>query len=1289
MPMRQDDNAQCYYNEDFEQHATDVGRTWMIEYIAQGNCLLYVNHLHGETDRCPNMESYTYSAYWGYRAYQILLKTEYNTNPENTDDCRCDFEKSSAGRSAWANDNYGSEGDNIVNQHFISTVGKKYYYTYGVQLTAPNNLVSSFKKPAQGNAIRYEWGVEREFNGNVIQIGAWFDDDTFLNAEGPNRQIGLQSYTKGSSGEEVPFKTYFVKQYPSNAIPHLQMRFTGTDFAGLLDEAIVTCAQDDTCEGVNLMNKRSEETHSSAYVTSIAISTNLLLSEGDDFIVYAFGNTDGEVKVPVELTAFIDYNLVTATAVEKTSGTYHVNLLVNSGECDTLAGDHDFESVDSNDYAGGCTAYHDGGGTETCCRSESVRSNAANPISCPQYGASKKYEWSCCNQAIWRQWWCEYPTKRYRYNSRETTVACSAANPCLVYEEPDLENLVSQDYCSSLLLFGMQSQNPPPTNAPKGCSVKEVGGTTYVFYSDPSAAAEPYPCGNDGWDCVEYGGVSEVTSDTQTMRLTVVYEAPSFLGSTSNTRTTTSLLTEANCNQLCQDENYFFAQTSADSCVCKKIMKTTDPSNVWEAGDCLPGFWKNEAEQYRSDCNPFCCETCGVGKYVDEGYQYTQVPCQDCPAGRIGVGIAAAHTNSNSHAYDKACFQCPPGRYVGTDQLTCEACGVGRYTPNSNRVCTDCPGGTYNDEKALDATTCKNCAAGNDYTKTSCTACAAGKYNNRITSNNNNNPCEKCDYNSYQDATGQSSCKDCGYSTTGCTNQRKHVHFGTNQIDGATSSSHCSVDVCGCGYYTNGGSFSGTRLATNSPKPTCSPCPAGKYGKNNNYFQTQSVHCTSCNSGANNYQDQTAQLSCKTCSAAGHVITMTNSNPPQATPDNGAKYCLACPVGRASQQTTRTLPCSDCQAGYYGDVVMNGITKESGSNNYVQCKTCANGNYLDANIKATSCTQCEKGKALLTSNAQDKTTCPSCALGKFVTSNGANSVAIGGVYCTDCANGKYNDDPVNDRTCKICGESFLNSGVTLTSLFHSHGLFKNGNGVGDGTTTGATHCTACPNGKGTTIKTSDIFLSWCENCPIGMYGVSGGGCEWCALGRFTSAAGEVGSSSCDEVCGAGSYGVDLDQAFGGDLNEPHKLGDDDDAIIVYGTKNYVDYSNMISVLVEDNICAVCPAGKYNDADDGGIETCNLCKKNQFVSADKTTCYDCPAGRGTVTSNSPHINNFLSTFPCSSGSLVGASETYSCYVCAEGYEADGYIGGYTFAFEPVDTCYQQGSINLLTVAMRQI
>ena len=140
---------------------------------------------------------------------------------------------------------------------------------------------------------------------------------------------------------------------------------------------------------------------------------------------------------------------------------------------------------------------------------------------------------------------------------------------------------------------------------------------------------------------------------------------------------------------------------------------------------------------------------CGAGQYL------SGATCAPCQAGR--------YQNSTSHT-QTSCPCCPAGTYQNlTGQTTCKTCPANATCNGTCNTTFTCNTGY---KKNASGTACEPivCGVGQYLSGSTCVPCQAGRYQNAPSHSNTTCPC--CADGSYQDNTGQTSCKNCPANAT-------------------------------------------------------------------------------------------------------------------------------------------------------------------------------------------------------------------------------------------------------------------------------------------------------------------------------------------------------------------------------------------------------------------------------------------------------------------------------------------------------------------------------------------
>lgn len=220
-------------------------------------------------------------------------------------------------------------------------------------------------------------------------------------------------------------------------------------------------------------------------------------------------------------------------------------------------------------------------------------------------------------------------------------------------------------------------------------------------------------------------------------------------------------------------------------CVSCPIGYGSAQSNQEQCGECLAGFYSGGAstclecagKDYQNERGQASCKTCHVQKI-------SPTTCEACPAGSFLTGNAceACPAGYWSSSQQTSCTQCAHGLYQDqpgqtqckkcaagsfqdrTGQNGCELCRRGTFQANGGqKMCVDCPMGRY--QSFSGKSTCEVCPSGRTSTvaglksASGCTDCPVGKYSL-------DGHCVDCHESTYQDESGQASCKTCPSNTT-------------------------------------------------------------------------------------------------------------------------------------------------------------------------------------------------------------------------------------------------------------------------------------------------------------------------------------------------------------------------------------------------------------------------------------------------------------------------------------------------------------------------------------------
>ena len=648
-----------------------------------------------------------------------------------------------------------------------------------------------------------------------------------------------------------------------------------------------------------------------------------------------------------------------------------------------------------------------------------------------------------------------------------------------------------------------------------------------------------------------------------------------------------------------------------------------------------------QAGTYQDQTGESTCKTCATGRFSSSRKSSCDLDSTTCPKGTIASGTATACTSCAAGKYNDATGKTACKTCVGfpnADQSACLQQNV--YGERTSGLCTD--GGSYIGTK-------EDCSEGSDalewsalidsrlvaglpagcYLKTSSSGSANGVYFNTKPSPCTVYPCNRvaigtavpctsfykclckvtCLAGTYQDQTGQTTCKPCAPGLY-------------NNHDGRSSCQSCAT-----GQYSTLGKPNCDYEVTTCPKGTyasgkaaCTSCVAGKY--NDAIGQTD---CKTCTPGK--YNDLTGQISesnCKTCASdkepTGDQLACVLIG--EQAPVAGG---IVCQVGTYQDQTGQTT-CKSCKAGQYNT-----------QNGRLSCEPCATGTYTDL-IKQTSCkSNCIAGSYI----KADQSACLPCPQGKFQNQEAKYS-------CIDCGPGKYNDQTggKNENNCRDCKNGKYNSltGQTLESSC------KDDCTAGSYIPSDKSSCTTCPEGQ----YQDESNEPSCKSCVTGKYSDAIGqpsktSCKSCMNGKYTD---ETGQASCKDNCNAGSY-ILADKSACSECDEG-RFQDENSQLVcrdcVLG--QYSDSPKQISCKHD------CSAGSYITSDK---TACSHCAKGKWQNLDdQSNCIKCLEGTYNDEEGRSSLTDCLDCAVGRYNDETGRTNKSDCRACPKGYEIRGNV-----------------------------
>ena len=258
-----------------------------------------------------------------------------------------------------------------------------------------------------------------------------------------------------------------------------------------------------------------------------------------------------------------------------------------------------------------------------------------------------------------------------------------------------------------------------------------------------------------------------------------------------------------------------------------------------------------------------------------------------------------------------------------------------------------------------------------------------------------------------------------------------------------------------------------------------------------------------------------------------------------------------------------------------------------------------------------------------------------------------------GGTCTNCEEGRYSDEPVNEckicpngryqheagkTSCLLCPLGQVSSTESVSCTKCELGTYSNVHDVSAclgcpkaryQNSEGGTFCIPCPRGRyENTGKTRMVALEQCIVCGRGRYSTKNASqtvtdCQYCALGKYND---NYAASSC-KPCSAGREA----EGEGSSLCTVCDIG---------------------KVRVDPAVrCASCHSNDTYAAADG--ETCRTCGPGKFVSNDRAGCSPCAKGTYSEVEGLP-IGS--SCTPCPAGRYglsEGLASRDACVACAAG------------------------------------
>ncbi|XP_071497018.1 uncharacterized protein [Diadema antillarum] len=707
---------------------------------------------------------------------------------------------------------------------------------------------------------------------------------------------------------------------------------------------------------------------------------------------------------------------------------------------------------------------------------------------------------------------------------------------------------------------------------------------------------------------------------------------------------------------------------SLDDCtVCDPGKYCAYEGNTTYTGDCdegyfcIQGAWTAQPNDFDNYTDGDClCPSITTGGRCQPGYY--------CPRGSSEPQECTEGNYCDIEGLADVAGLCMEGYYcIGTavrpdptDGITGDICPRGRFCGNGTGANPSrCPAGTYSNATGLKREgQCLQCTPGyycEDPGLTEPTApCDEGFYCPLGQSSSSPYPCGEgyyclqgsanetaCESGTYQDQTGQSSCKVC---------------YGGYYCDvGDAPISDFTIYECPVGYYCPNGTEFSTQYA----------CPAGTYNPSTRLERVD--QCLDCPAGK--FCGTPGQDSWTADCQAGYWCIGASSS---ATPNDGmtgeecpeGRYCVEgteapelCPVGTwsDSRQLEQASDCYPCTGGFYCNGT--GLTAPSGpcSEGYFCSSNSSTPTPEDGGLTGDPCTAghycpgqtpspipCEAGTYTTTTHRSECDTCPA---GSFCTTGYEPEDCPHGFYCPagtgydwqPCPTGTFSNMAglANETQCTLCSPGKYCSQLNATMVT---GDCDPGYFCTEGSDTATPEVTfkgvagVCPEGSYCPLG-SDTPTP----CPRGTFGnqtklTNSTECTQCLYGQYCE---EEGLTAPTGPCYAGFYCL----RGARDPNNP----------VVDSTSGPCPEGHYCPNGTSYPLS--CEAGTYNNQT--GQSECDPCPAGYYCESGDVLYTDtpCPTGHycpeGTMSANE---------FPCPAGyynDYEGKQELADCKPCPPG------------------------------------
>lgn len=552
--------------------------------------------------------------------------------------------------------------------------------------------------------------------------------------------------------------------------------------------------------------------------------------------------------------------------------------------------------------------------------------------------------------------------------------------------------------------------------------------------------------------------------------------------------------------------------------------------------------------------------------------------------------------------------------------------------------------------------------------------CSAGTYHPAATGTAANS-CPACSGGTqFQDAAGQSSCKNVSAGYYKSSNSAQ-AQCPANYRSGAAASEQ---------KYCKASCSAGTRVA--SANAACTGVGNGNYiaAHTVNYGSTSAAASACTNKPANStYTGAAGTNSCPWSCSAGYTGTSAS----------GSTSCTVCPAGKYCTGGTAS---ANCPAGTYrsstGGTSSSSCTACSGGTQYqdatgqTSCKNVSAGYYKASNSAQSQCPANYRSGAAASAQSGCQT---SCANGTYVATANAACTAVGAGYYRAAHSVNYG----STSTRSGCPSAYPNSdsgAAAITSCYSnsksrawsgtqtacakptncysvscnscsgsacSYVAYSNSAGNGDGTIKSgcSTNNAACQQTVGSVTANANYYVSGtscaaCSGLASGFYPNSAagnsGGASVCKTnnisGQYVASANATSATN----CGAGKYKAAHQVAYGSTSS--------------CSTASAGYYAPGPTSAAQTQ----CVAGSYSAAGASGCTACGAGKTSSAGATSASACTSCTAitNLNTWASSSWNTNNTMSNL-CTVATCNGSSykNGNACPTCPSGYSANTSTG----------------------------